>query len=240
MPIADNQRPLAVITGGTKGIGAALTREFASHGFDVATFARSESQLLELKNSVEKTFGTSLFFQVTDAGSKAQVDAFADFINRLNRKVEVLIHNAGYFLPGNISNEEQGTLSKMLAIHVESAYHLTQSLLPGMLNSGSGDIFTICSVASLKPYTHGGSYSIAKTALLGFTRNLREELKNKGIRVTAVLPGATYTESWAGSGYPEDRLMPVEDIAKAIWSCHTLTRRTVVEELILRPQLGDL
>jgi short-subunit dehydrogenase len=75
---------------------------------------------------------------------------------------------------------------------------------------------------------------------MSFSQNLREELKPHGIKVTAVYPGATWTDSWASAGFPEDRFIPVEDLAKVIWSCHDLSDRTVVEEILLRPQLGDL
>jgi short-subunit dehydrogenase len=109
-----------------------------------------------------------------------------------------------------------------------------------MITQGSGYIFNICSIASIQAYAHGGSYSVSKFALLGFTKSLREELKPHNIRVTAVLPGATLTQSWAGVALPAQRFMPAEDIAQSIFDIYNLSPRTVVEELILRPQLGDI
>jgi hypothetical protein len=89
-------------------------------------------------------------------------------------------------------------------------------------------------------YSNGGSYAISKFALLGFSKCLRSELKGHGIRVTAVMPGATLTESWRGTDLNEDRFMKAEDVAETIYSAYTLSDRSVVEEIILRPQLGDL
>jgi short-subunit dehydrogenase len=109
-----------------------------------------------------------------------------------------------------------------------------------MIATGAGHIFTVCSIASLAAYPSGGSYSISKFALLGFTKNLRRELQPKGIKVTAVIPGAAYTDSWKSSGVPEQRLMEAEDIAKAIYHATVLSPQAVVEEIIIRPQLGDL
>ena len=80
----------------------------------------------------------------------------------------------------------------------------------------------MCSIASIKAYPNGGSYAISKFALLGFSKCLREELKGHGIRVTAVIPGATKTASWEGSGLPDDRFMTVEDVADAVHSAYTL------------------
>ena len=98
----------------------------------------------------------------------------------------------------------------------------------------------MCSVASILAYPNGGSYSISKFALLGFSKVLREELKTQGIKVTAILPGATWSDSWQGVDFPEDRLMQASDIALAVWSAYNLSRAAVVEELLIRPQLGDL
>ncbi len=89
-------------------------------------------------------------------------------------------------------------------------------------------------------YPNGGSYSISKFALLGFSKVLREELKSSGIKVTAVMPGATWSDSWSGAELPYERLMEAEDIAESILSIYKLGPSAVVEEIILRPQLGDL
>ncbi len=109
-----------------------------------------------------------------------------------------------------------------------------------MLKQKKGHVFNICSTASIIPYVNGGSYCISKFALLGMSKVLREELKETNVRVTAVLPGATYTESWSSSNLPEDRFIQPEDISAAIWSCFQLSSHAVVEELLIRPQLGDI
>lgn len=109
-----------------------------------------------------------------------------------------------------------------------------------MLETGKGHIFNMCSIASLHAYPDGGSYSISKFALLGFSKNLREELKDKGIKVTSIMPGATWSASWAGADFPEDRLMQAADIANAVWSAWSMSPAAVVEDIVIRPQLGDL
>jgi short-subunit dehydrogenase len=92
----------------------------------------------------------------------------------------------------------------------------------------------------LKAYPMGGSYSIAKFALLGFSKVLREELKPKGIKVTAIMPGATWSDSWQGVDLPYERLMQPSDIAQMVWSASQLSPAAVVEDIIIRPLLGDL
>ena len=127
-----------------------------------------------------------------------------------------------------------------MEVNLYSAYHLTRVLLPKMMATKAGHIFTLCSIASLAAYPNGGSYSISKFALLGLTKNLRRELQPYGIKVTAIIPGAAYTDSWKESGVSEERLMEADDIAKTIYHATLLSPQAVVEEIILRPQLGDL
>jgi NADP-dependent 3-hydroxy acid dehydrogenase YdfG len=98
----------------------------------------------------------------------------------------------------------------------------------------------MCSIASVAAYPNGGAYSISKFALLGFSKNLREEMKKKGVKVTAILPGAAWSDSWRGADFPENRLMQASDIAKTVWACYDLSDAAVVEEILMRPQLGDL
>jgi NADP-dependent 3-hydroxy acid dehydrogenase YdfG len=96
------------------------------------------------------------------------------------------------------------------------------------------------SIAALKAYPNGGAYSISKFALAGFSKNLREELKPHGIKVTTIYSGAVYTDSWKGSGVSEERIMEAADIAKVVYSAAHLTPQATIEEIVIRPQLGDL
>ena len=133
-----------------------------------------------------------------------------------------------------MATEEDGTLETMINTNLYSAYHLTRALLPSMMNKGSGHIFNMCSVASLFAYPNGGSYSISKFALLGFSKVLREELKTSGVKVTSILPGATWSNSWSGVDLPESRLMQAKDIAIAVWQALQMSPSAVVEEILMQ------
>jgi short-subunit dehydrogenase len=109
-----------------------------------------------------------------------------------------------------------------------------------MISRRKGHIFMMCSTASITPYTNGGSYCISKFALLGMSRVLREELKPHSVKVTALLPGATLTNSWAGTDLPEDRFLKAEDVANSAWAAYALSASAVIEEILIRPQLGDI
>jgi NADP-dependent 3-hydroxy acid dehydrogenase YdfG len=98
----------------------------------------------------------------------------------------------------------------------------------------------MCSIASLNAYKDGGSYSISKFALHGFSKNLREEMKPHGIKVSSVFPGATLTDSWGDYDNSNNRIMEANDIAKMIFAAAQLSPQACVEDIIIRPQLGDL
>ena len=151
-----------------------------------------------------------------------------------------MINNAGSFLPGNIHTEKEGVFEKMLQTNLHSAYYLTRTVLPKMMEAKNGHIFNMCSIASLAAYENGGSYSISKFALLGFTKNLRQELKSYNIKVTAVIPGAVYTDSWSTTDIRPERIMEVDDVANMVYAASLLSPQACVEEILLRPQLGDL
>lgn len=229
-----------VITGATKGIGRAIVLLFAENGFDIVTCARNESDLLVLKEKVEKNFDSKVYVKAADLSKKEEVDTFADFVLATTTKIDVLINNTGVFLPGSIQDEPDGNLEMMMNTNLFSAYHLTRALLPAILPHKKGHIFSMSSIAGITAYASGGSYSISKYAMQGFTKCLREEVKEDGVKVTAVLPGATFTSSWEGTDLPQSRFMKAEDVAETVWSAYSLSERTVIEEIVLRPQLGDI
>lgn len=230
----------AVITGATKGIGKACAQKFSDMQSHIAVCARTKNDLLELKKELTAKNNCNVFIKTCDVSKKDEVTAFGKFALENLKTVDVLINNAGIFLPGNVYNEAGGTLEQLIETNVYSVYHLTRLIVPAMIKNKKGHIFNLCSVASINAYDKGGSYAISKFALLGFSKNLRHELKEMGIKVTAVIAGATLTESWMGTDLPDERFIPPEDIAEIIWSTCNLSASTVVEEILVRPQLGDI
>ena len=232
---------LAVVTGATKGIGWEISKGLVARGYDLALCARNE-ELLQTRVAELRTISenVSIYGRSVDVSHKSELQAFGMEIQNRWERLDVLVNNAGVFLPGAIHEESDGTLEKQIETNLYSAYHLTRKLLSMMLPFGQGLIVNMCSIASIMAYPNGGSYSISKFALLGFSKVLREELKTKGIKVTSVLPGATWSDSWSGATFPYERLMETQDIAKAVLSLLDLSDSAVVEEIIIRPQLGDL
>ena len=232
-----------VITGATKGLGRAIAEKYVKGGFNVAVCARTENDLLAMDAALAKLRvheSQTILTAQCDISKKDELKAFANDVLHALGHIEILVNNGGVFLPGQTYNEEDGLLEKLIETNLYSAYHLSRWLVPGMIKRNSGHIFNMCSVASIKAYPNGGSYSISKFAMLGLSKALREELKEYNIKVTALLPGATLTDSWKGTDLPESRFMKAEDVANLIWDIHHLSDNTVVEEVVLRPVLGDI
>lgn len=235
-----NSERLVVITGGTKGIGKALVDRFASEGWPVATCSRNENDLDALRNEINEKHQTLIHTFKADLSKKEGVKDFVEFVQMIAKPVEILVNNTGVFNPGSVLEEADGALEQMIDTNLYSAYHLTRAIVPAMKQNKSGHIFNLCSVASLKAYPNGGSYSISKFALYGFSQAVREELKEFDVRVTSILAGAVRTPSWDGVDIPDERFMKPEDIAETIYTSYRLSERSVIEEVVLRPQLGDI
>jgi short-subunit dehydrogenase len=230
-----------VITGASKGFGKAIAETFAAHGHHLFICSRNEIALYKaMEELLTKYPDIKIKAKARDLSKKEEVRDFGEWLLANAYHIDILVNNAGRFIPGSIYNEPEGALEEMLQTNVFSAYHLTRVLLPAMMKRKSGHIFNVCSIASLNAYHNGGAYSISKFALHGFSKNLREELKTHNIKVTAVFPGAAYTDSWSGSNIDPKRIMEANDIAAMIYAASQLSPQACVEDIVLRPQLGDL
>jgi short-subunit dehydrogenase len=230
-----------VITGASKGLGRAMAEKFAAQGHHLFLCSRNEVDLYKTMEELLTYYPTvKIKAKARDLSKKEEAQEFAAWVLNNGYVIDVLINNAGSFIPGSIYNEPEGSLEQMLAVNLYSTYHVTRMLLPQMMERKAGHIFNICSIASLQAYDNGGAYSVSKFALLGFSKNLREEMKPYHIKVTSVLPGAVYTNSWSGSEIDPKRIMEATDIAEMVYAATQLSAQACVEEIVLRPQLGDL
>lgn len=233
-----------IVTGATKGIGRSVAVAFAQKGYNLFLCARTQKDLQALQSELTSTYPSiEVHIQAVDMSIKAEVIAFADLILKTWQQIHILVNNAGVWLPDTLlkeKKENEEVLEKLIETNLYSAYYLTQNLLSSIVPFKTGHIFNICSVASLQYYPNSASYSISKFALLGYTKALREELKPHNVKVTAILPGATRTNAWKEVEIADNRLMQSQDVAKAIVGIIGLGDSAVVEEILMRPQLGDL
>lgn len=229
-----------IITGASRGLGKAIASIFAAEGHTLLLNSMNEKNLAAAAEELSIEHNNhSIFYYAANLSDKKANNDFAEWcLSKCNP--DILINNAGRFKPGSAYSEPPETLQQMLDDNLFSAYYLTQQIVPFMIKNRSGHIFNMCSIASLHAYKNGGTYSISKFALSGFSKNLREELKEFNIKVTGIYPGATYTDSWAGSGVSPERIMESTDIAKMIYTASALSAAACIEDIILRPTAGDV
>lgn len=224
-----------VITGASQGIGAAIARAFAElTDLQIVLLARTQSKLDQV---ADVTKAMAFPCDVTNGDTVSAVAR--EIITRFGAPV-VLVNNAGKFVPGSFMETDTQEFKDQLEVNLTSAFMVTRAFLPSMVEEGKGHVFFMGSVASLKAYAGATAYCAAKHGLLGLARCVREETKSAGLRVTTIMPGATLTPSWDGTQLPASRFMDANDIARSVVDIWRLSDRTVVEEILLRPQEGDI
>ncbi len=236
-------KPVVLITGASQGIGAAIAKVFAKkvRGVRLALVARNAKNLgatARACTNLGEGVKTEIF--ACDVSDEVSVDAMAAAVAKRFGAVDVLINNAGKFAGAPFAETPVADFDRIVAANLRSAFLVTRALLPAMVQRRSGDVFFMSSIAGLEAYPNGAAYCAAKFGVTGLAKVLRAETKKSGIRVCCVHPGATWSPSWSGSGVPPERIMPAEDVARAFLDIYRLGRRTVVEEIVLRPALGDV
>ena len=238
---AEKIKPVVLVTGSSQGIGEAIAKVFAQQikGVRLALVARNAKNLATVARACAKLGATVEIFPC-DVADEASVAVMAKAVAKRFGTVDVLINNAGKFAGAPLIAMSVAEFDQQIAANLRSVFLVSRAFLPAMIKRGRGDVFNMGSIAGLSAYPGGTGYSSAKFGLTGLSKVMRAELKDKGVRVCCVYPGATASPSWKGSGVSETRMMPAEDVARAFLDIYRLSRRTVVEEIILRPQLGDL
>ena len=235
------KHPVILITGASQGIGAAIAKVFAAEvpGARLALVARSEKNLRTVARACLK-HGANVGIFPCDVSAEAAVTAMARAVTKRFGAVDVLINNAGKFDGAPFLKMSVAMFDAQFAANLRSMFLVSQAFVPAMVRRGRGDVFNMSSIAGLQAYPNGAAYCAAKFGVTGLTKVMRAELKDKGVRVCCVHPGAVWTPSWKFSGFTGEKMMPAEDIARAILGVYRLSRRTVVEEIVLRPQRGDV
>ena len=232
-----NSNPVVLITGATKGIGRAIVERFAATASELHVVARNQDDLNAMKTALERP-GLSVAVYCADLSKPEEVGALVvELQDRLSR-LDVLVNNAGVYLPGSLLEEDFDNLRYMMQLNVLSHYEITRGLA-SVMSSGT-HIINMASVASRKLFLGKPSYSISKHAQATMVEAFRHEFRPRGIRVTSIMPGPTWSASWEGVSFPKSRLLNADHIAEAVWSAWSLPPEAVIEEIVIRPFDGDI
>ena len=228
------------ITGASSGIGKAAAKEFAAVGCNVFISARRITELERLKDELGK-LGERVFIYPCNVASPTNVDQTVKKISS-EYKLDCLVNNAGItsfkFAEDNSTNE----INDIIGTNLLGSIYTIKSVLPVFKENSRGTIINILSVVVKKVFTKSSVYAASKMGLLGFSDSLREEVRKYNIRVINVIPGATETSMWSQEvrkKYSERMLQP-ETIARTLVSAYLQKDKLVTEEIVVRPQEGDL
>jgi len=230
-----------IITGASKGMGRAIAVLMASKGANLALCARNQSHLLSLKKELESQYPTiKVYIESVDCAKKEAVLHFANNALEYFGHIDVLINNVGIFKPANILDEEEDELQNHMNVNLYAPYFMYKKIGKSMRERKSGTIINICSIASKEIIVSAGSYCVTKAALLSLNNIMREELKEHDVKVTAILPGSTFTSSWEGVQIPREEFVQAEDIAETVNSVINMSKGANIDEITIKPLHGQI
>jgi len=231
----------ALITASTKGMGRAIAIAFAKEGINLAICSRHKEDLDAFRAELSTINSRiKIFTSVTDCSIKQQVLEFAGAAEQNLGFISIIVNNAGIYEYSSILNDGEDTFNKQVNTNLMPAYELYRYFGKTMIAARDGHIFTICSVASLSPIAEAGTYSVTKFALLGLTKVMRLEMQDHGVKVTAIIPGSTLTDSWKGMEVDKDKMVLPEDISSAVINIYKMSVGANVDEIIIKPAYGQI
>jgi len=226
-----------LITGASQGIGRSIALSFAKKSnHPLLLLARNAANLEKTKQLCLKEGAKKVAVLPCDATSSKEVNNLTipdGFPNP-----GILINNAGIYLYKMLTETTDDEFREQVNVNLFTAVNVVNRFLPDMKKMDRALIINICSISSLRGFGDSGAYAASKHALLGYTRSLRDELKETDIAVTAINLGQTHSPSWGESDMSPDRLNNSEDIASLIVAITEFSPRSVVEEITIQPQHG--
>lgn len=233
----------ALVTGASSGIGRATALALAAAGARVALTGRSEARLGEVAGII----GTETVILSANLAVAGACEAVVTQAQAALGRIDILIANAGLYVPGEVATGDPADWDQMLAVNVQAVFHIVRAVLPGMITRGAGDIVVTSSISGHQAFREEPVYSATKHAVQAFVHGLRRQVAAQGIRVGAVAPGTVLNPLW---GYhDEDRIaervaardgLRSEDVAEAILFMLTRPPHVTIRDLVILPQNEDL
>src|SRR5437016_7915273 len=199
--MSDSSKGTAVVTGASRGIGAVYADRLSKRGYDLILVARDQARLETLSARLTRETGRSVTLLPADLNDKAAL-AKVEKILRNDQIITMLVNNAGTASIAPLLNADVEKMDEMIALNITALTRLTYAVAPAFVQRGAGTIINIASVVGISPETLNGVYGASKAYVLALSHSLQHELADKGIRIQAVLPGATATELWDKAGLP--------------------------------------
>ena len=228
---------IALITGASTGIGAVYADRLAKRGHDLILVARNQQRLSSVARRLTNETGRKVETVEADLTSPADLHRIEDIL-RSNAGISLLVNNAGVGAAGPLVASDVDKMDDMISLNVTALTRLTYAAVPGFVARGHGTIINIASIVAIAPEVLNGVYGGTKAFVLAFSHSLVHELADKGIRVQAVLPGATATEFWDVAGMPVHQL-PAQIVMSADDMVDAALAGLDLGETVTIPSLAD-
>jgi 3-oxoacyl-[acyl-carrier protein] reductase len=225
---------VALVTGGSRGIGRAIAHRLASLGASVAICGRDRAALEESAAAIKK-LGARVFSRVADVTLASDVSALVSGTEAALGPITILVNNAGIGLFGPTHEKTEADWDRVLDTNLKSVFLLSRTVAPSMIRRGSGDIINISSLAGKNTFAGGGIYCASKWGLLGLSGCMAEDLREHGIRVSVICPGSVATEFSSRGMKDASKVLRPEDVAHAVEAIVTQSPRSFLSEIHLRP-----
>ncbi|RON38661.1 SDR family oxidoreductase [Pseudomonas brassicacearum] len=211
--MALSSKGTALITGASSGIGAVYADRLARQGYDLILVARSQAKLNALANHLSNETGRAVEVVVADLKDKADVGRVEEIL-RSDASITLLVNNAGVGAVMPLLGSPVDDMEDMITLNVTALMRLAYAVVPGFVARGTGTVINISSIVAIAPEILNGVYGGTKAFVLGLSQSMHHELADKGLRIQAVLPGATATDFWSEAGNPVENL-PQEIVMSA-------------------------
>jgi 3-oxoacyl-[acyl-carrier protein] reductase len=235
MPSAKSlEGKVAVITGASRGIGLAIAQRLGEMGAKLSICAR-DPQRLEATTNHLRMVASSVFAAPVDVTRADQIATFVQYTQKNLGPIDILVNNAGIGWFGPTHEATEQTWDSILDTNLKSVFLVSKAVAPGMIERKTGHIVNISSLAGKNAFKNGGIYCASKWGLLGLTECMAEDLRQHGIRVSAVCPGSVATDFSPHTGKDPAKMLQAEDIAHAVEMIVTQSPQSFISEILIRP-----
>ena len=224
---------VALVTGGSRGIGRAIALRLAGLGAAVAICGR-DKKALEATSAELKKQTKQVLSQTADVTRSSDVNGLVSKTEADLGPISILVNNAGIGLFGPMQEKSEAEWDLVLNTNLRSVFLVSRAVVPSMIRQGAGDIVNISSLAGKNTFAGGGIYCASKWGLQGLSGCMAEDLRDHGIRVSVICPGSVATEFGRAAKDPAKALLP-EDVAQAVAAVLTQRRQSFVSEIAMRP-----
>lgn len=226
----------AIVTGASRGLGKDIALFLAEQKFDLFLVASSLDNLQKLQREIITKHDVKVSVYPCDFSNTLQSELLCEKLKKEVNTLDILINNVGVFEMGTLEESPIEQLQRLIRINLEASYLISNAFVPLLKKQQNGHVFNVGSIVSKLPKVDAVAYSISKIALNGFTKLLREELKDFKVKVTEIIPGSINTSSWDGiEGVPKEEFIQTSDIIIAIWMSYQSNAAVNLEEIVIRP-----